>query len=284
VFLDADVRLEKEGLERILAAHHESGGLVSVQPYHEMHRASERLSAFFNVVLMGSLGAFTPLGRRLRAAGSFGPCIAISRGDYFGCGGHAAVRDRVAEDVALGNEARRRDMSVACIGGRGAVSFRMYADGLRSMIEGWGKGMAAGANGAPPLLRSLMALWLTGMTTSVIACCWGIAALCSGGPSASFGAAAIGLYVLYAAQLWWMLRRIGSFGPLTALLFPFPLAFFHAVFARSVWLARVRGSVTWRGRQIHTRASGEEGSLFITSGAEHGRSRVRDDTIVSKER
>jgi 4,4'-diaponeurosporenoate glycosyltransferase len=264
VFLDADTRLEREGLERILAAYRESGGLVSVQPYHEVHRAYERLSAFFNVVLMGSLGAFTPLGGRLRSAGSFGPCIAISRQDYFGCGGHAAVSDRVAEDVALGNEARRRGMNVACIGGRGAVSFRMYAGGLGGMIEGWCKCMAAGAGASSPFSRSLMALWLTGMTTSVIAFCWGIAALCSGGESAAFGAVAIGLYVLYAVQLWWMLRRIGSFGPLTALMFPVPLAFFHAVFARSVWLTQVRGSVTWRGRQIDTRASRRQGSPFIT--------------------
>ena len=39
-------------------------------------------------------------------------------------------------------------------------------------------------------------------------------------------------YVLYAAQLYWMLRRIGSFGPLTAIAFPIPLAFFHVVFFR----------------------------------------------------
>jgi hypothetical protein len=40
-------------------------------------------------------------------------------------------------------------------------------------------------------------------------------------------------YAMYAAQLYWMLRTIGSFGPLTALLFPIPLVFFHVVYFRS---------------------------------------------------
>jgi 4,4'-diaponeurosporenoate glycosyltransferase len=254
VFLDADVRLEEEGLAHLLAAYAERGGLVSVQPYHDVPRAYERLSAFFNVVIMGSLGAFTPLGDRLRAAGSFGPCLAVARDDYFACGGHAAVRDRVVEDLALGDAARRRGLPVACLGGRRAVNFRMYPDGIRSMVEGWSKSMATGAGESPPLPRALMAVWLTGATTAVIACCMGIAACAGSRARLPFGAAGVGLYALYAAQLWWMLRRIGSFGPLTALLFPLPLAFFHAVFARSVWLVKVRGSVTWRGRRIEVRS------------------------------
>jgi 4,4'-diaponeurosporenoate glycosyltransferase len=275
VFLDADVRLEDDGLERILALHAEKGGLSSVQPYHEVKRLDERLSALFNVVIVGSLGAFTPLGDGIRAAGSFGPCMVVSRADYYRCGGHAAVRGRVVEDLALGDAARGRGLPVACVGGRGAVNFRMYPDGIPSMVEGWCKCVATGAGDSPPLPRALMAAWITGATTAVIVLFLGIAALSAGGPRAAFGAAALGLYALYAAQLWWMFRRIGSFGPVTALLFPFPLVFFHAVFARSVWLVKVRGSVTWRGRQIQVRP---------TAKATHGRVSETDGTMVQKER
>lgn len=266
VFLDADVRLDVDGLARILAAHTDTGGMVSVQPYHDVRRADERLSAFCNAVMMGSLGAFTPLGRRLRAAGSFGPCIALSRSDYFSCGGHAAVRGQVVEDVAFGNAARRSGLAVACISGRGAVSFRMYPDGIRSMVEGWCKCIAIGAGDSPPLPRALMAAWLTGATTAVIVLFLGIATLLAGSTSTPFGVASVGLYMLFVAQLWWMFRRIGSFGPVTALLFPFSLAFFHAVFVRSVWLVKVRGSVTWRGRQIQLRPSEKPAQRAVAHG------------------
>jgi 4,4'-diaponeurosporenoate glycosyltransferase len=60
-------------------------------------------------------------------------------------------------------------------------------------------------------------------------------------------------YGLVVGQLWWMLRRIGSFGLSTALLFPLPLAFFLVVFTRSTLLTAVRGRVTWKGREIATR-------------------------------
>jgi 4,4'-diaponeurosporenoate glycosyltransferase len=87
-----------------------------------------------------------------------------------------------------------------------------------------------------------MTAWLTGATSAVILAAMGIAAIAGGaaggrvgGPE--FAAGALRLYGLYALQPWWVLRRIGSFGLLTALLFPLPLAFFHGIFARSVWLA-----------------------------------------------
>jgi 4,4'-diaponeurosporenoate glycosyltransferase len=255
VFLDADVRLADEGLERLLAERERRGGLVSVQPYHVVVGPFERLSAVCNIVLMGSLGAFTPLADRLRSTGSFGPCLVVSRADYRASGGHAAVRDRVVEDMAFGDAVRRRGLPVACLAGRGSVDFRMYPDGLPAMIEGWSKGLATGSGETPPLVRALMIAWITGATSSVILLAVGIAALAgsaagSGPGDAAFGASAIGSYLAYAAQAWWMLRRIGSFGPVTALAFPLPLAFFHGVFARSLWLAKVKGSVTWKGRRV----------------------------------
>jgi 4,4'-diaponeurosporenoate glycosyltransferase len=255
VFLDADVRLADDGLERLVAERERRGGLVSVQPYHAVRGLVERLSAVCNVVVMGSLGAFTPLGDRASSTGSFGPCLAVSRADYRACGGHAAVRGQVAEDMALGEAARRRGMPVVCLAGRGCVDFRMYPGGLREMVEGWSKSLASGSGATPLLARGLMIAWLTGATSSVILVAVGIAALVgpARGGSGALGAAALAVYGLYAAEVWWMLRRIGSFGPGPALAFPLPLAFFHAVFARSLWLARFGGSVTWRGRCVPVR-------------------------------
>jgi 4,4'-diaponeurosporenoate glycosyltransferase len=107
-----------------------------------------------------------------------------------------------------------------------------------------------------------MVAWITGALSSVILLAVGIAALAGSartGADAVFGMWAVGIYALYAGQVWWMLRRIGSFGPATALVFPLPLAFFLAMFARSMWLAEVKGSVTWKGRRASVRAPGGEG-------------------------
>ncbi|HET9441906.1 MAG TPA: hypothetical protein VFO65_01215, partial [Acidimicrobiales bacterium] len=66
--------------------------------------------------------------------------------------------------------------------------------------------------------------------------------------------AAAALYATYALQLGALLRRVGRFHPLAAALFPVPLAFFLAVFARSLVLTFVRRRVEWRGRTIPTGA------------------------------
>ena len=50
-----------------------------------------------------------------------------------------------------------------------------------------------------------------------------------------------------------MLRRLGNYGLLTALLFPLPLVFFVAVFLVSLLRTFVFRRVSWKGRSIPAR-------------------------------
>ena len=59
-----------------------------------------------------------------------------------------------------------------------------------------------------------------------------------------------GLYMLYTAQIFWMLIRIGNFLFYTALFYPIPLAFFVFVFIYSFVRIFFRRSVLWKGREI----------------------------------
>lgn len=247
VFLDADTELEPGGLARVVGEHAERGGLVSVQPFHVMRRPYERLSAFFNVVAMMGVDAFSPLRRRLAPSGAFGPCLVTSRDDYEAVGGHRAVRAEVVEDVALAARYRAAGRPVTCLGGRGTVRFRMYPGGPGQLVEGWSKNFAAGAGAARPLTLALVTVWLSGCISSA----WYLAAAFAGAGSPSLPAAAA-LYAAYALQLAWLLARAGRFGLATAAAYPVPLAFFLAVFARSLVLTNVRGRVMWRGRAVPT--------------------------------
>jgi 4,4'-diaponeurosporenoate glycosyltransferase len=225
VFLDADVTLAPDALPRLVEEVERHGGLVSVQPHHRTERAHERLSAFFNVVALMGVGAFSALRGRLRPAGAFGACVAVRRADYAAAGGHAAVRAEVLEDLALS----RRFARVTLFAGRGEVAFRMYPEGVRQLVEGWSKNIAAGAAAVRPLTSALVGLWIT-------ACLLGTAH-----PLA---------YAAVVVQLLWMFGRAGRFGAGTAVFYPVPLAFFVAVFLRSAMLAFVRRRVRWKGRTI----------------------------------
>ena len=247
VFLDADTEVAPGGLERVLGEHGRRSGLVSVQPFHVTRRPYERLSAFFNVVAMMGVDAFGVRRGRRPPAGAFGPCLVTSRADYLAAGGHRAVRGEVVEDVALARRYRATGAAVSCLGGRGSVRFRMYPAGVRQLVEGWTKNFASGAGATRAGTLVLVSVWLSGC----ISAAWYLGAAAVGrGPLPPTAAAAV--YAAYASQLQWMLVRAGRFGWATAAAFPLPLAFFLAVFARSLVLTNLRGEVTWRGRTVAT--------------------------------
>jgi 4,4'-diaponeurosporenoate glycosyltransferase len=244
VFLDADTAFEPQGgLDRVIAEHDRRGGLVSVQPYHVTERPFEWLSAYFNVIAMMGVDAFTPLGSRRRPTGAFGPCMVVDRALYEEFGGHASAPGDVLDDVALARAVQRSGRPVSLFGGRGVVRFRMYPDGVGQLIEGWTKNFAGGAAGTRPLTTLLVMAWLSG------------AIVATGGPVLLRPplAAAIGMYAAYAVQLFVLLRRVGRFGALTSILYPIALWLFLAVFVRSAVLTFLRREVRWRGRSIRIR-------------------------------
>lgn len=239
-FLDADTRPEPGGLDRLIAGHAASGGLYSVQPWHEVPRASERLAAIFNLVAMMGTTAFTPRPRPGGAVGAFGPCLLTSAADYRAAGGHAAVRSAVLDDLALAARYRGAGMPVTIRAGRGTITFRMYRDGLRQLVEGFTKNFATAARSVRPLTLLLVSAWLAALSAPV--------ALATSAP-----ALAAACYLAVALQLHAHLRRIGSFGVLTAALYLVPLACFLVVFARSVVLTFGRRRVRWKGREVPVR-------------------------------
>lgn len=235
VFLDADVVVEPGGLDRVLAEHDAAGGLVSVQPWHAVERPYEQLSAFFNLIAVMSVDAFTPAGRRVRPTGAFGPCLVVDRPLYEEAGGHAGegVRSAVLDDVALARAVQRSGGTVTVLGGRGSLRFRMYPTGLGPLVEGWTKNFAGGAAGTRPLTLVLVLVWMSGLIGAVV----------DRQPV---------VYAAFAVQLAVLFRRVGRFWTLTALAYPIPLAFFVGVFLRSAYLTYVRREVAWRGRRVRT--------------------------------
>lgn len=247
LFLDADTWLEPHAVKQLVGAWGRAGGLVTVQPYHVTVKPYEQLSAFFNIVSMAGLNAFTPLGASLRPGGAFGACMACSRRDYHTIGGHAAVKAAVLEDLLVARLFFRRGLPVTCYGGKGAISFRMYPAGLGALVEGWSKSFASGAMAIRPFALVLTLGWVMGCfsTTSRL-----LQSL--GEPLIPSLAASLAIYFLYALQILWILRRIGKFKWYTCLLFPVPLVFFALVSLHSLVAIHVLRRVTWRGRTIET--------------------------------
>jgi hypothetical protein len=91
------------------------------------------------------------------AATANGQLLAFDRRGYARVGGHAAVADRIVEDIALARRARRVGLKLGLALGGDLVRARMY-DGYGSAVRGLGKSMRA-AHGDSDLLLVASAAW-----------------------------------------------------------------------------------------------------------------------------
>jgi len=236
-FLDADVELAPDALARVAAEVEARGGLVSVQPWHHTGSAAEGLSLFPNLVSMMGVDAFGLLRGRIAPTGAFGPVLAARRVDHIRAGGHEAVRAAAMEDVALAGSYRRAGLPVTVFAGRGLATFRMYRGGVRSIFEGWLKGLGDGARRVRPPTLLAVAVWISGAASA---------------PLLLVSRPALGavLWAAYAAQLAWLSGRIGRFGVWSWVLFPIPLTFFLVALGRSTLAVLLHREVTWKGRRL----------------------------------
>ena len=90
------------------------------------------------------------------------------------------------------------------------------------MAEGWAKGFASGAGATSGLIMALSVVWLSGAVMAAVAAL------------AGHSLAGWVAYAAYVVQLFVLLRKVGSFGIISALLYPVPLLFFFVVFGASV--------------------------------------------------
>lgn len=233
VFLDADVVPEPGFVGRLAAEAARAGGLVSVQPWHDIRAVHEYLSAVpSTIALLGAGTGAAPRRRWWRGPVAFGPAMAVPRAVYHRAGGHDAVRDAIAEDLALARAFDAAGVPVAAWAG-GGVRYRMYPEGVGTLAEGWVKNLAAGA-GSIPLLRALLVfLWVAALLT------------------APFGG--LVAYALVTVQAGVLFRRAGRFGAAAALA-PLLAAAFVALFAASGYARLTRRRVAWRGRAVPARS------------------------------
>lgn len=255
LFLDADMRLSPLGVGKLLWAYEQAGSVISVMPYHQIEKKAENFSLFFNLLQMGANGMGLSAGynknkdhrenKKNKVIGLYGPVILISRDDYQAVGGHAAIKDSIVDDMALGEKLREKSIPFALFLGDQDVSYRMYSGGLRDLIQGWTKNQAAGALKTPVLIFLLVFLWMTAcasapvyLTLNLIWQHWlwvGILTVC---------------YGIWVLELIRIARHIGSFSIRSIISYPVLLFFYMVIFLRSM-IKRILGlPVIWKDREI----------------------------------
>jgi chlorobactene glucosyltransferase len=157
IFTDADVIWKPGAVDATVSALlNMSGDLLTVWPTQITLTWAERL-----VVPLMSFAVLAYLPVRWAhelpypsAAAANGQCMIFQRAAYAACGGHAAVRNRVLEDVLLAQRVKASGGQLRMVDGHGLVAARMYRSWLDAR-NGYAKNIVAGhANSVLLLLLS----------------------------------------------------------------------------------------------------------------------------------
>lgn len=154
LFTDADVHWQPNALGAIMTLQQVTqADLLSVWPTQITRSWGERL-----VVPLMSFALLAYLPIRLAhhtaypvAAAANGQCLLFQRRAYLACGGHAAVRGHVLEDVLLAQRTKAKGGQLRMADGAGLIFCHMYHSGIEA-ISGYAKNILAGHGSSPFLL------------------------------------------------------------------------------------------------------------------------------------
>lgn len=248
LFLDADCFLpHKTSLAKINQSFdaQKEKGILSIQPYHEIKRAYENLSVLFNIMVLAGMNRFSILGKKLEPAGAFGPSLLCSRDFYFGIGGHESVKESLMENIDLGKLVLEKDRPVSLLSGKDSLHFRMYPDGIRSLIQGWSKSFATASGSTHPVILIGTSLWMAGAFITFFALLYTLIQ----GSAVGIILTVIG-YLLFYLLFLRMARLAGNFSPLVLFVYPVIFIFFVSIFIWSFIKTFLFKTVDWKGRKV----------------------------------
>lgn len=246
-FIDADTVGEPPLIRTALtAALGRRLDMLSLQPFQELGTPWERLllpTGFFLMAFTQDLQSTNdPASPKASVNGQF---LLVRRSAYEAAGGHAAVRDAVAEDSALAVRVKRAGCTLAVLGTEGLLHTRMYTT-FRSLWEGAARQTAS----------LLAGLRLPGATAAAFVLAWtpiALPAACAAWVARGGAAPAIIALVLSTlGSLALLGTHVGAARYFRipfwyGLLFPagYTLGAGVGVFA---WWERSRGQIRWKSR------------------------------------
>ena len=255
LFIDADVRLKPDALQRALAqALDEQADLLSLAPRLSCGCLAEWM---VQPIMASLLGLGFPILETNDPASpvafAAGPFMLFKASTYRQIGGHRALAGEVVEDLALARAIKAGGHRLRYLLGLDAVDLRMYSN-LAALWEGWTKNWFLGLDRDP--VKALGAALVVVLMFSV--------------PWLLLPASLLLLWLQpLLASAWWWLMALASLAILQQLLlrlwtrsnFDVPLSYWWlmgaggllvgAIGPVSIWRTRTGRGWTWKGRALN---------------------------------
>jgi glycosyltransferase involved in cell wall biosynthesis len=257
-FLDADVRLERDALARMLLFQRESGAdLVSGFPKQETGTLLEKLLIpLINWVLL----CFLPLWAMRRFGWSAfgagcGQWFVSTRAAYEKVGGHSAVRASLHDGVTLPRAYRKAGFRTDLCDATHLATCRMYRS-ARAVWLGLAKNAREGMAATGQILFWSFVLFFGQVLPFALL----VFVLVNGEPTAHLLWPAL-FAVVFAQNVRFDVQRRFRTDPIGLPLHPVAIVLLLAVQWYAVWRALVGKPVGWKGRTPPTAPAGREDSL-----------------------
>lgn len=234
VFIDADVKLSENSIESLVFEYEKNKGMISVWPYQKFKKGYEHFNYILNIAAVSSVTVFK-FFVKTDPIGAFGPVLLTSRDDYFKTGGHAAVRNEIVEDLAIGQLYRKNGINVKNFLGNNLVKFRMYPNGFKEMFQGLTKNMLLGMEKSNLSNTILLTIWILGLFASI---------------PINIDIYRLAFYLAFVHQLYIITIKTGDYNLIDAFIYPVYLLFFIFLFFISIYKTIFKKKVLWKDREI----------------------------------
>jgi len=234
LFLDADTCLRPWAVSAALT-HAEENGVEALSLF-----LSQECRSFWERLLLPHAYGLYFIGARAGTPLANGQFILMRAGAYARCGGHAAVRASMIDDVALAEACQHVGVRLQMARGESLASVRMYSS-LAAIREGFAKNAARfiavdPVGGARTVAGSIAAT----LPPLLIWRAWRL-----GGRRRAL--AAVLSYGLGTRNLWYW-QRLFRAGRLLSCAHPLAALVFQAIACESLARVGFRRGVTWKGR------------------------------------
>ncbi len=248
LFTDGDTLHSPGGLGAAIA-HLQAEGIDLLSLYPKLITIG-----FWEKLLIPLVGYFILLMHRGRLVNrddkpyfiGVGPFLLFRRGVYEAVGGHAAVRDRIDEDMRLGERVKRAGYKLRVLRGDWVVQLRMYQN-FPELWEGWVKNIAPGLDYSAPKVAFACLLPLFYFALPFLLLIRGLLLVPASGVTLTLEVGAAGYALTYVNFLpyHWGKGRDWRY----PLLMPLASWIFVAMAITSLHRHRSGRGVSWKGRQ-----------------------------------
>lgn len=230
-------------------AHDKATDLLSILPKLEMHGFWERvIQPVCSGVMMIWFHPDKVNNSDKPNAYANGAFMLMRRDAYDAVGGHAAVRDRVNEDMHMADLVKREGLRLRVVISEDLYSVRMY-ESLGAILRGWSRIFFGTFGTLKRLSLSLLVMLVMGLLPYATAIL-GFSAVGAGwGPVWLWWACGIAGAAAAAMQISAIFRyyKLISAAPLLAWTYPFACVIVSGILLRSLSKLRPGAKVTWRG-------------------------------------